>query len=73
MEKYTLDEWWAGLTVPQKERIAGKIEKREVFYPECSVVWNNLTEERKQKIHDHCVDAHGHIRTEWTEGKTYSY
>ena len=73
MEKYTLDEWWAGLTVPQKERIAGKVAKCPVHYPECTIVWNKLTAERKQRIHDHCTDEHGLIRTDWTEGTTYSY
>jgi len=70
---YSLDEWWASLTVAQKERIGSKIEKREVHYPECTRVWMALSDERKSRVHDHCVDSHGHIMTEWTEGDTYSY
>ena len=70
---YTMDDWWASLTVAQKERIASKITKREVHYPECTAVWMELSNERKNGVHDHCVDAHGHIMTEWTEGDTYSY
>jgi len=70
---YTLDNWWASLTVPQKERIGSKIAKREVHYPECTAVWIDLDDAHKQAIHDHCVDAHGHVMTEWTEGDPYSY
>ena len=70
---YSLDEWWSGLVVTQKERIAGKIAKREVKYPECTSIWIGLTDEVKKRIHDHCTDDHGLLKEEWTEGETYSY
>ena len=71
--KYTTDEWWASLVVTQKERIASKIAKREVHYPECTTVWMSIDAERKQRIHDHCTDEHGLVKPLWNEGDTYSY
>lgn len=70
---YTLDEWWAHLTVVEKERIAGKIFKEDNKYPQCTNHWLALDNETKQKIHDHVTDKHGHVMTEWSEGFTMSY
>lgn len=76
------DEWWAGLTIAQKERIATKARSKSqpagtpvvpVLYPMCSTWWNSLDEEHKTWLHDHCSDRHGYILTEWTEGWTLSY
>ncbi len=65
-------KWWAGLTVPQKERIASKVAGAPVAYPACTVVWNELTPEKQQKIHDHCVDSHGYFMKEWFEGNPFT-
>ncbi|MBQ0035008.1 MAG: hypothetical protein KBS77_06910 [Bacteroidales bacterium] len=72
------DEWWAGLTIDQKERIAKKAAKDygqqlEVAYPACSRWWVTLPEEKKQAIHDHCTDRHGYLMPEFKEGKELSY
>ena len=77
----TLNDWWASLTIAQKERIATKAASkaapeepvRRVEYPACSAWWNTLDEEHKQLIHDHCTDKHGYLLQEWTEGHTHSY
>jgi len=74
-----LDKWWSSLTVGQKERIASKIESKKagedikVTYPACTVVWNGLEIEAKEKIHDHCTDKHGLLLPEWSEGASMSY
>ena len=64
---YSMNEWWASLTVVEKERIASKVAKRPVAYPECTVLWNGLNEETQQKIHDHWLviiqSQHNHA---WT-------
>jgi len=71
--KYTLDEWWCQLTINEKERIAGKLFKDDFKYPKCTAHWLGLDDEKKQRIHDHVTDKHGHVMTEWTEGESYSY
>lgn len=72
------DEWWASLTIAQKEHIAVKIVKNtnaegDTHYPGCSALWISLEESLKQSIHDHCTDAHGMITDDWQEGKSLSY
>lgn len=72
------DEWWAGLTIAQKERIARKaaslVEVQiETSYPACSRWWMTLPEEQKSEIHDHCTDRHGYLLADFKEGKTLSY
>lgn len=69
---YTLNEWWASLTVAEKQRIASKVAGREVVYPECTVVWNSLEEEKQRWIHDHCTAAHGLEIKEWTVDENFS-
>ena len=69
---YSTNEWWASLTVVEKERIASKVAKRPVAYPECTVLWNGLNEETQQKIHDHCTDKHGLVMKEWNVDETFS-
>lgn len=69
---YSMDEWWASLTVDEKERIATKVAGREVHYPECSVIWNKLDKEIQQKIHDHCTDVHGLELKEWDVNEMFS-
>ncbi len=71
--EYTLDEWWASLTVAEKQRIASKAAKRPVDYPECTAIWNLIPEERRQRIHDHCILEHDDEMTPWTEGDCFSY
>ena len=45
MDNKSLDQWWAGLTIAQKERIASKAASKrsgnpeQVLYPECTR-WN---------------------------------
>lgn len=56
------DEWWAGLTIGQKERIARKAASEQniqmqTVYPACSRWWIALDEERKTEIHNHCAET----------------
>ena len=67
----TTADWWASLTITEKERIAGKITGREVFYPECTAVWNSLSQEKKEQIESHCTFKHGDVLLEWKDGKPY--
>lgn len=72
------DEWWAGLTIAQKERIARKAASEtgvqmETSYPACSRWWMTLPEEQKTAIRDHCTDRHGYLLADVKEGKTLSY
>lgn len=76
------DEWWASLTIAQKERIATKAKNKnnpagtpvtQVLYPACSAWWNTLDDERKSWLHDHCMDRHGYLLPEWSEGQSFSY
>ncbi|MCR4701625.1 MAG: hypothetical protein K5757_11915 [Bacteroidaceae bacterium] len=62
-----LDTWWVSLTVGQKERIASKANKKTTLYPECTKWWMKQESDRKQTIHDHCVDVHGYLLPEWTD------
>lgn len=79
MKKEDLNKWWSGLTVTQKEHIASKVVSKrdgpptQIHYPACTVVWNELSDEQQEFIHDHCTDKHGMILPEWQEGDTYSY
>ncbi len=72
------DEWWAGLTIAQKERIARKASSKaevpfETTYPACSRWWITLDEAKKQGIHEHCTDRHGYLLADFQEGHTLSY
>lgn len=74
----TLENWWAGLTVTEKERIGTKIARnaghhKAVIYPECSTWWNRLSMELKLRIYQHCTDDHGLLLQDWKEGEVYSY
>lgn len=69
---YSMNEWWASLTVLEKERIATKVAGRKVLYPECTVLWNSLDANVQQRIHDHCTDAHGLVMKDWTVRETFS-
>ena len=54
--KYSLDDWWIQLTIAEKERIAGKLFEGDNKYPRCTVHWNALSDEIKQKIHDNVTE-----------------
>lgn len=69
---YSMNEWWASLTVVEKERIASKVAGRKVVYPECTTLWNSLGDARQREIHDHCTDKHGLVMQEWTVDETFS-
>lgn len=69
---YSMDEWWASLTVLEKERIATKVAGRKVEYPECTVLWNSLGDDKQRQIHDHCTDAHGLVMLDWQVDETFS-
>lgn len=76
----TLNDWWASLTIAQKERIATKAcnadnqeSFKRVFYPACTVWWNSLDADQQTAIHDHCTDKHGYLLKEWNEGMSLSY
>ena len=73
METSDLDNWWVSLTTARKNRIASKVMGRAVDYPQCTEVWQGLSEERKQAIHDHCSDKHGYFVEAWQEGWSMSY
>ena len=76
-----LEIWWSSLPVTQKERIARKAltktapdgiaDEAQYRYPACTCWWNGLDEERKQTIHDHCVDRHGYLLHEWNNADPY--
>lgn len=74
------DKWWSSLTIAQKERIACKVVEKivtdwqeSITYPACTRLWATLSDEQKQKIHDHCTDDHGYLLKEWKEGNGMSY
>ena len=81
MNSKELDLWWSTLSIKEKERIArkglskaspdGKVDDSKVFYPACTAWWEGLDEDRKTKIHDHCVDSHGLLMTEWDNANPY--
>ena len=73
MEITELDSWWSSLTTERKSHIASKVMGRTVDYPESTEVWQDLSDERKQAIHDHCTDKHGFFVDPWSEGKVFSY
>ena len=79
MDNKSLDQWWAGLTIAQKERIASKAASKrsgnseQVLYPECTRWWLGVEAEQKEWVYAHCTDKHGLLLEEWREGKTYSY
>jgi len=73
------DDWFCSLSTKQKEHIAAKLaikkgdNPKDALYPNCVIYWNELSEERKQQIHDHCTDKHGmwvQINEDWN---VYSY
>ena len=76
-----LEIWWTSLSIAQKERIAGKGQKKAspdgqvdeslIRYPACTRWWNALPVEKKRTIHDHCVDRHGYLLKEWDEANPY--
>ncbi|MBR0110236.1 MAG: hypothetical protein IJM05_06550 [Bacteroidales bacterium] len=81
MKHDDLNLWWTSLSVAQKERVAKKGLKKyagekepaenEYQYPACTIWWNNLPEEQKTWIHDHCVNKHGYVLQEWDEANPY--
>lgn len=78
MNKETLEDWWCNLTIAQKERIASKYVSKHAgvtmtcYYPNCTNLWNSLSDFDKQVIYEHCTDAHGLLLTEYKEGKMFS-
>ena len=79
MDNKSLDQWWAGLTIAQKERIASKAASKrsgnpeQVRYPECTRWWLGADAGQKEWVYAQCTDKHGLLLEEWREGKTYSY
>ena len=81
MRNDNLEIWWSSLTIAQKERIArkgqtkaspdGKVDEAKVRYPACTCWWNALPDADKQKIHDHCVDRHGYLLSDWNAADPY--
>ena len=81
MKHDDLNLWWTSLSVAQKERVAKKGLKKyagekepaenESLSPACTIWWNNLPEEQKTWIHDHCVNKHGYVLQEWDEANPY--
>ena len=80
MNKGELEIWWSSLSVPQKERIArkgmtkaagGDVDESLILYPACTCWWNGLSEERKVRIHDHCVGHHGYLLKDWDDANPY--
>ena len=81
MQLSELEIWWSSLSISQKERIArkaarkaspdGTVDEAQVRYPACTAWWNNLPEDRKQMIHDHCEGHHGYLLEEWNEADPY--
>lgn len=79
MNEYEL--WWSSLPIKEKERIARKgIEKsskgadiapESYRYPACTVWWESLTDARKFRIFDHCVNRHGLELRDWDEANPY--
>lgn len=68
----TTQQWWASITVNEKERIASKIAKKEVKYPDCTDVWNALSEEKQIAVFEHCKGKHGAKIVEWFDGEAYT-
>lgn len=76
-----LDVWWSSLAISEKERIArkgqskasdgGKVDDSKVIYPACTRWWESLDEAAKATIHDHCVDRHGLLLSEWKVADPY--
>lgn len=71
MKHDDLNLWWTSLSVAQKERVAKKGQAGDYQYPACSAWWNALPEEKKEWIHDHCVNKHGYVLQEWDEANPY--
>ena len=81
MHAQELEIWWSSLSVAQKERIArkaltkespdGKVDESLVQYPACTRWWLGLGQDRKMKIHDHCIDRHGYLLNEWNDADPY--
>ncbi len=42
-----------------------------VQYPAGTRWWNDLPVEKKQEIHDHCVDRHGLFLADWNDAAPY--
>ena len=61
MTKDDLAEWWSGLAISEKERIASKIAS------------NSLDQELQEKVYAHCTDDHGLLLAEYKAGDTYSF
>ena len=73
-----LEIWWASLPVKEKERISRKaltsagIEDESLWnYPACTRWWEDLAEDRKVWIKQHCEAAHGDIGREWDDANPY--
>ena len=81
MEQRELEIWWSSLPISEKERIArkglmkeskdGTMDETMVFYPGCTVWWNQLPHDSQVKIYKHCVAKHGDELKEWNEGNPY--
>jgi len=79
MTKNQLDDWFCSLSIKQKEHIACKVllkqekDPKRGLYPNCVTIWNELDEEVKNTIHDHCTDKHGMWIQEGGDAPIYSY
>lgn len=75
-----IDIWWTSLPISEKERIARKaltksgkvaVDDSGIVYPACTRWWMSLDNDRKVKIHDHCVAKHGDELKEWDNANPY--
>jgi len=79
MTNTELDNWFCSLSVKQKEHIACKVlmkqekDPKQGLYPNCVNVWNELDEEKKNIIHDHCTDKHGMWIQDGGDAPFYSF
>ena len=81
MDNNALEIWWSSLAISEKERITrkaltlassdGTADESLVQYPACTRWWNDLPVEKKQKIHDHCVNRHGLLLPDWNDATPY--
>lgn len=73
-----LDNWWSGLRISEKERIASKIlaknpeMKGEPTYPHCTDLWMKLDPRRKEWVYNHCMFRHGYLDKVEFDGDPYT-
>lgn len=64
-----IDTWWSRRTIKEKESIASKLYGQPIKYPECTGVWMNLDDEKKQWVYEHCtIDKFGNMVPRFDDG-----